>query len=542
MECVFVAQALRAAFPPAAHVKPSGPFKVGDDTRSSVEQLIAVFYSTLDQSSKDLAHTHLQQGKCRVLVSSEAYGLGMDVDVDRVIQWGVAKVQSLDTIVQRFGRAARKPEVQGMCVLYVERSYFNDNAATGELEETQPPESQQTQPLESQQARGKRTRRTAAEMKTTKDPGIMAFINTPVDVGCRRRMLLQHYHDPLCDAETEDITTGPCCDVDSGMDISEYPCGVGWCNVIERSYENTPKYPTSSGWVKEQMEAKLSKFCSFIFKRDWEPHDDFDLFTEDIVLSDKQISTLARSCTKYPDTAALRQIRGFEWAHMDRYGDELCSFTQKMVVKLKAQETAAKAAAEKVVDAALAPAAAQSRTARSTTAGSTPARSTTSHSGRSVQPQAVSQSPSQWTPSETFPLYRSQPQHQALWTPSAQPQHQALWTPSAQPQHQAPWTPSAHPQHQPPPSETFPVYRPHPQHQAPPSETFPVYRPHPQHQAPPSETFPVYRPHPQNQPLPPSETFPVYRPHPQNQPLPPSETFPVYRSHPQHQCDGRGVF
>jgi hypothetical protein len=348
-------------------------------------------------------------------VSSEAYGLGMDVEVDRVIQWGVAKVQSLDTIVQRFGRAARKPEVQGMCVLYVERSYFNnDDAATGE--ETQPPESQQ--------ARGKRTRRTAAEMKTTKDPGIMAFINTPADVGCRRSMLLQHYHDPLCDAEDDDIITGPCCDVDSGSDILEYPCGVGWCNVNERSYENTPKYPSSSGWVKEQMKAKLTKFRSFVFKRDWEPHNDFGLLVEDVVLSEKQIATLARSCTKYPDTAALRQIRGFEWAHMDRYGDELCRFTQKMVVKLKAQETAAKEAAKRVVDAALAPrpTAAQSRTARSTTARSTPARSTTSQSGPS--PRAVSQAPapwpqSQWSPSATFAGYQAQPQLQSPWNPSA---------------------------------------------------------------------------------------------------------------------------
>jgi hypothetical protein len=110
------------------HEKPVGPFQVGSDVRMDAQSLVAVFYSNLDPTPKTMSHDDMMAGRTHVLVSSEAYGLGMDVDVVRVVQWGVSKIDSMDTIVQRFGRAGRNTEKQAMCVLYVERFTFSQKS------------------------------------------------------------------------------------------------------------------------------------------------------------------------------------------------------------------------------------------------------------------------------------------------------------------------------------------------------------------------------------------------------------------------------
>jgi superfamily II DNA helicase RecQ len=102
------------------HRKPAGPFQVGSDVRTEAERIISTFYFTLDQTTKTIIHNDMLAGRTRILVSSEAYGLGMDVDDVRVVQWRVAKVDSMDTVVQRFGRAGRDFNKQAMAVLYVE--------------------------------------------------------------------------------------------------------------------------------------------------------------------------------------------------------------------------------------------------------------------------------------------------------------------------------------------------------------------------------------------------------------------------------------
>ncbi|KAF8458788.1 P-loop containing nucleoside triphosphate hydrolase protein, partial [Kalaharituber pfeilii] len=58
-------------------------------------------------------------GECRVLVCTEACGMGVNIpDVERVIQWRISTTTNLSNIYQRLGRAARKPNVQGLGIIF----------------------------------------------------------------------------------------------------------------------------------------------------------------------------------------------------------------------------------------------------------------------------------------------------------------------------------------------------------------------------------------------------------------------------------------
>jgi hypothetical protein len=336
LECAFIADKLRGFLPTDFHKTPEGPYQVGSDVRTEAERLIPTFYSTLDQTTKTIVHNDMLEGRARIMVASEAYGLGMDVDVVRVIQWGVGKIDSMDTLIQRFGRAGRDSNKQAMVVLYVEPSYFQQDSNSGDEEEPE------TQPVTAEPKKVPRTRRGAAAMQATKDPVLMQFIKE-TDGGCRRKIILAAYSDPLVDAPSAELASGRCCDVhEDDLDILDYPCARGWDSVattIKLEQRAKSSFPSSSATIKAVLKPKLEEFRRRIFRRDWEPNDDdAGLFTEAIFLTDKHISFLVKNCTKYPTVEDLKSLRGFSWIHVDKYGPELCRFVQKVVGKLKAKE------------------------------------------------------------------------------------------------------------------------------------------------------------------------------------------------------------
>ncbi|RPB28164.1 P-loop containing nucleoside triphosphate hydrolase protein, partial [Terfezia boudieri ATCC MYA-4762] len=59
------------------------------------------------------------EGTTRIMVCTEACGMGLDVpDVQRVIQWRVSHRCNLSSLCQRFGRAARRPDIQALAILF----------------------------------------------------------------------------------------------------------------------------------------------------------------------------------------------------------------------------------------------------------------------------------------------------------------------------------------------------------------------------------------------------------------------------------------
>ncbi|KIP07789.1 hypothetical protein PHLGIDRAFT_510983, partial [Phlebiopsis gigantea 11061_1 CR5-6] len=72
-----------------------------------------------EQTTEDLA-----AGGYYGLMCTDAFGMGVDLaDIELVIQWRCSC--DLDTLWQRFGRAARDPRREGLAVLFAESKHFD---------------------------------------------------------------------------------------------------------------------------------------------------------------------------------------------------------------------------------------------------------------------------------------------------------------------------------------------------------------------------------------------------------------------------------
>lgn len=81
--------------------------------------IVAEYTNGVTSERQSYSMDLFQKGICRILVCTEACGMGIDAaDVERVVQWGVTPRVNLSTIVQRMGRAARKSHIQGMGILF----------------------------------------------------------------------------------------------------------------------------------------------------------------------------------------------------------------------------------------------------------------------------------------------------------------------------------------------------------------------------------------------------------------------------------------
>lgn len=81
---------------------------------------IRPYYSSIDAKKKKETRHMLENGESRIVVCTDSMSLGIDIrDIERVIQWGVTEKLDPNILWQRFGRAARDPEIQGLGVVYV---------------------------------------------------------------------------------------------------------------------------------------------------------------------------------------------------------------------------------------------------------------------------------------------------------------------------------------------------------------------------------------------------------------------------------------
>ncbi|OAQ22105.1 P-loop containing nucleoside triphosphate hydrolase protein [Linnemannia elongata AG-77] len=84
---------------------------------SHKRRMIVRYFSDLSADAKRKRIREFKEGGIRVLLSTEAAGMGCDIpDVVRVIQFKCP--ENISTLVQRLGRAARSPSIQGHGILY----------------------------------------------------------------------------------------------------------------------------------------------------------------------------------------------------------------------------------------------------------------------------------------------------------------------------------------------------------------------------------------------------------------------------------------
>ncbi|KAF6740968.1 P-loop containing nucleoside triphosphate hydrolase protein [Ephemerocybe angulata] len=89
---------------------------------------IDFMFALRSPSAKQRVMEEFEEGKVRILVATEAAGMGADIpDIVQVIQLGVPT--SLSVWVQRAGRAGRLPSIQAQAILLVEKSVFKRKKA-----------------------------------------------------------------------------------------------------------------------------------------------------------------------------------------------------------------------------------------------------------------------------------------------------------------------------------------------------------------------------------------------------------------------------
>ena len=87
------------------------------------DDLVADYSTVLSQQHRDAVLEDFNEGHIRILVCTEAAGMGVDIpDISRVIQWGIPNFVNLSTLWQRMGRAGRKKDMQTVFSLWVQKS------------------------------------------------------------------------------------------------------------------------------------------------------------------------------------------------------------------------------------------------------------------------------------------------------------------------------------------------------------------------------------------------------------------------------------
>jgi hypothetical protein len=85
-------------------------------------KVVRTYYASIDEPKKERTQEYISNGTARFVICTDSLSLGVDFsNIERVIQWGVNEKIIFNTLVQRVGRAARGPDLQGVAIIYVSK-------------------------------------------------------------------------------------------------------------------------------------------------------------------------------------------------------------------------------------------------------------------------------------------------------------------------------------------------------------------------------------------------------------------------------------
>lgn len=91
--------------------------------RIAADVLVQCYHGSQDAKAKTKTLEDLIKGDCRIVVCTEAFGLGVDIeDIEIVVQWHVDEKLKISTLSQRLGRAARGDGIIGVGIVYISRT------------------------------------------------------------------------------------------------------------------------------------------------------------------------------------------------------------------------------------------------------------------------------------------------------------------------------------------------------------------------------------------------------------------------------------
>ena len=188
------------------------------------ELAVRPFSANSEQATRKAFMEAFKMGNTRVLVCTDAAGMGVDIrNVQVVVQWGLSNHLTLATLWQRIGRAGRDPGMRAVSVVFVEERYvLPEDTSEGDFAGF-------TQPVVPHNAGSRQAVRklvggfyrnpvTAAPSSSSGmqgksestyyqiDPGLLFYVNT---VGCRCRAIMAAFMDA---AAYSDPRNTDCCD------------------------------------------------------------------------------------------------------------------------------------------------------------------------------------------------------------------------------------------------------------------------------------------------------------------------------------------
>jgi hypothetical protein len=94
-------------------------------TTRDLNQAVRWYHSTVGEKEQDRIYSSFAEpsSSTRIVVATESLGMGVDLDdIEVVVQYGFPINQDLETVMQRFGRAARGPNRSGKAILLYEKT------------------------------------------------------------------------------------------------------------------------------------------------------------------------------------------------------------------------------------------------------------------------------------------------------------------------------------------------------------------------------------------------------------------------------------
>ncbi|KAI0073322.1 P-loop containing nucleoside triphosphate hydrolase protein [Panus rudis PR-1116 ss-1] len=190
---------------------------------SDMRATVAFYHSFLSRRTKKIFMRRFVSGSLRILVATEAVGMGADIpDIELVIQFGAPL--SLDIWVQRAGRAGRIEAIQATAYILVEKAVFKLQKPRKARQAKDPPRSGRGSrgkasklPLSARRPTAGKisvgvnsdTLHTPAlEFKKKIPDSLRQFLNVP-ESGCRRKFLNEYYNNP---PSSTTVPMDICCD------------------------------------------------------------------------------------------------------------------------------------------------------------------------------------------------------------------------------------------------------------------------------------------------------------------------------------------
>lgn len=293
---------LQSLLPEVTHNRPQLQRRWDFDPRSRSERIITPYHATLSCTMKDYIRADWRSGMARILIATSAWGMGIDdPNVERVIQWKAKPLTNLDTLIQRFGRCARNPTLQGVCILYYEKDCLGDRLvipSTGRTKRNLDGESKK--------------RITADERRGQMETGLYKYINAgehsksngnTTTISCRRKVILgyyadQQYSDPV-------IYTARCCDLCGIEEIQRFAPHL----LKDVSFEKHKKPRTAR--APEELQSLIRDLlyrCRRLIRNNDYPETKY--IVDRHIITNKQIEIMAAKCHEIASSRDLFSIDG----------------------------------------------------------------------------------------------------------------------------------------------------------------------------------------------------------------------------------------